>query len=132
MSLLLLFNHPSTTVTWETDAPTWTGSDPGRTWKGPTMIGARRKKTTWNRRYTYDFGDFEELGNDSVTITSATVTATPSGLTFGTPSIGTGSDSAKVQVRISGGTAGVDYLTTCTIVTSGSDTISQDGLMPVT
>jgi hypothetical protein len=77
--------------------------------------------------------DFGNLLASGETLSSVTVTATPSGLTIGTAAVQssaftdefTGATVAAnegAKVRISGGTAGTDYALKCTATTSGSNT----------
>lgn len=73
------------------------------------------KNVADDRIYTFDFAALEELVAGQ-TISSATVTAAPSGLTIGSPSV----VGATVRADISGGTAGVGYILTVTITTNAS------------
>jgi len=77
--------------------------------------------------------DFGNLLASGETLSSVTVTGTPSGLTIGSPSVQasaftdefTGATVAAnegAKVRISGGTAGTDYTLKCMATTSGSNT----------
>jgi hypothetical protein len=79
--------------------------------------------------------DFGNLLASAETLSSVTVTATPSGLTIGSPSVQssaftdefTGAQVAAnegAKVRISGGTAGTDYTLKCTATTSGSNSLT--------
>lgn len=68
-----------------------------------------------SRLYQIDFSNIDEI-LDGQTISSATVTATPSGLTLGSPTI---SGEALVIVAIHGGTAGTLYQLKVTANVSG-------------
>ena len=68
--------------------------------------------------YTLDFT--EELDAIGATISTATWAAT-SGITIDSSSVLSGNK--KAQVVLSGGTAGVEYVVTCTIVTTGSSPV---------
>jgi hypothetical protein len=85
------------------------------------------KRAAWARRYAFDFSAVEEFADGGETISSKTVTASPVGLTVGTSSL-TG---FVVSAMLSGGTAGVTYTVTCTVVTSGGATLSWDGQLRV-
>lgn len=72
--------------------------------------------------YNFDFRDWTLLTSTEKIVGTPTVTATPSGLTIGTPAVN--SDGDIVSVRISGGTAGATYDLTCQgVTTSGYDVI---------
>lgn len=68
--------------------------------------------------YTLDFTD--ELDAISATISTATWAAT-AGITIDSSAVLSGNK--KAQVVLSGGTAGVEYVVTCTIVTTGSSPV---------
>ncbi len=93
------------------------------------------------------FGFAVRIGNNAAgtlsadPISTATVTASPTGLTIGTPTVN--SSTADVQgvehlaeqavgVLLSGGTAGVTYTVTCTVVTDGGATHQLIGDLEVT
>ncbi len=87
----------------------------------------REKRAAWSRAYEFDFGDFEEVIAGAV-LSAPSVTASPSGLTIGSPVV-SGTD---VNVQISGGTAGVAYLVTCTVTLGGGpSTVDQVGTLSV-
>ena len=68
--------------------------------------------------------DFSLLLESGETISAVSnFTATPAGLTIGTPAI----SGTKAQARISGGTDGVLYHVTVTITTSAGNTRSDCG-----
>jgi hypothetical protein len=97
------------------------------------MIAAERvlwKHPDESVLFGLDFGNLLASGE---TLSSVTVTGTPSGLTIGSPSVQalaftdefTGAQVAAnegAKVRISGGTAGTDYALKCTATTSASNT----------
>ena len=70
--------------------------------------------------FTFSFALWPQV-EDGATVASATVTATPTGLTIGTPSV-SGSD---VKVSIGGGTAGVTYTLDCHVTLSDGQTDCQ-------
>ena len=118
--------------TWKARDPgvAWRLDDPGNTWRGrgETDVEYARleKRDDWSRNYNFSFEEFAEV-EASQTLSDPTVTFTPSGLTVGTPAVSGG----VVQVRISGGTAGVRYTGECVVTTSGGDTLSQQGALEV-
>ena len=88
------------------------------------------KASTESILFGFDFGP---LLNTGETLSTITVTGSPSGLTIGTPTVKatswvdylTGETIAAnegAQCRISGGTAGSDYTLTATATTSDSNT----------
>jgi hypothetical protein len=97
------------------------------------MIAAERvlwKHPDESVLFGLDFGNLLASGE---TLSSVTVTGTPSGLTIGSASVQasaftdefTGATVAAnegAKVRISGGTAGTDYVLKCTATTSASNT----------
>jgi hypothetical protein len=85
------------------------------------------RPSTWSRVYEWDFSDFDEL-EAGETISSPAVTADPSGLTIGTPSV----SGSSVFCRLSGGTAGVTYEVTCAVTLSSGGTLDMVGRQPVT
>ncbi len=89
-----------------------------------------------SRVYAFDFGSiFPELFLGGEVLTSpGTVTATPSGLTLGSPEIATKGrlKDTGVNCTISGGTDGVDYLVKCSLaVTSGGNKLTTGGTLQV-
>ena len=76
---------------------------------------------------TYQFDLSADLDTGDTISGTPTVTATPSGLTIGTPIV----DSGKVNVQLSAGSAGVQYTVKCVAATAGSDTIVVRGLLRV-
>lgn len=94
------------------------------------------KQPAENLVYTFDYSQAPQFKDRAETITNpGTVAATPSGLTIGTVAIATrtgASISDLVNVRISGGTAGVNYKVTNTgVITSGSNTLEGEFTLPV-
>ena len=97
------------------------------------MIAAERvlwKHPSESVLFGLDFGPLLAVGE---TLSSVTVTSATAGLTIGSPTVQTsafvdgftGSTVAAnegAKVRISGGTAGTDYVLTVTGTTSGSNT----------
>ena len=97
------------------------------------MIAAERvlaKHSAESVLFGMDFGPLLASGE---TLSGVTISASPAGLTIGSPSVQasafvdefTGSTVAAnegAKVRISGGTAGSDYVLTVTATTSGSNT----------
>ena len=97
------------------------------------MIAAERvleKHSGESVLFGMDFGTLLASGE---TLSGVTISASPAGLTIGSPSVQasafvdefTGSTVAAnegAKVRISGGTAGSDYVLTVTATTSGSNT----------
>lgn len=89
------------------------------------------KQPAESRVYQFDFADYPEIAENSETLTGTpTVTASPSGLTIGAPTI----SGTKVRFRVSAGTIaseGIDqyYLFECAVATSGSNTLEQDGVL---
>lgn len=75
------------------------------------------KQPTENRVYAFDYSLQPEIKDNAETISSTgTVTATPSGLTIGTPTIH--ADGKQVLVRISGGVDQTNYVVTNTDATT--------------
>ena len=97
------------------------------------MIAAERvlwKHPSESVLFGLDFGPLLATGE---TLSSVTVTSATAGLTIGSPSVQTSTfvdeftkatvaANEGAKVRISGGTAGVDYVLTVTGTTSGSNT----------
>ncbi len=71
--------------------------------------------------------DFASILGTSETISTASVSGDPSGLTLGTPSI----SGTKVLFNIIGGTHAVRYRLQVTITTSASATLVGDGVLRV-
>lgn len=85
-----------------------------------------RSKTPDEEKY-YTF-DFSEEMESTETISSASTSVSPAtGLTVGTATC----SGETVQVRVSGGTAGVDYLITVLATTSTSEIIEGVGKLKV-
>jgi hypothetical protein len=84
------------------------------------------KRAAWSRLMVFEFEKFAELVAGQ-TLSAPTVTVTPSGPTIGSPAV----SGSQIQVRVSGGTAGVTYSLLCTATTSGSSTIDQTGILIV-
>lgn len=72
-----------------------------------------------------DFANY--VSGSSITISSPSVTASPAGLTLGSPSV----DGQTVEFTVSGGTDGQNYRIQCTITTSDSETLVGDGILKV-
>lgn len=79
--------------------------------------------------FDFDFRKRRQFrGVPAQTITGTpTVAADGSGLVLGTPVV----SGSVVQIRVSGGTSGTTYKITCTIVTSGGDTLRGFGRLRV-
>ncbi len=95
---------------------------PRRLVKAPTEV----------RDFFEDFQAYEELrsvadGGEAQTISSCSVSATPSGLTIGTAAV----SGTKVVATISSGTADTTYDVRFTAVTSGGKTLSRKILLDV-
>jgi len=75
------------------------------------------KSTTDSYPFTFDYTGWPQLVTDN--IVSATASASPSGLTVGSPTVGTGDDAEKVFVNLSSGTNAVTYRVTVVATTSG-------------
>lgn len=73
--------------------------------------------------------DFSALLGQGETLSSVTaIASTPSGLTLsGSPTV----SGVNAQQRISGGTAGITYKVTFTVLTSAGNTREGDGLVVV-
>lgn len=80
------------------------------------------KATTDSYPFTFDYTGWPQLATDD--IVSATASATPSGLTVGSPTVGTGDDAEKVFVNLSSGTSGTTYRVTVIATTSGGSTLT--------
>ncbi|AYR02930.1 hypothetical protein KNU22_gp36 [Gordonia phage Stultus] len=76
------------------------------------------------RDLTFSFVKF--LGSTGDTITAADFTAEP-GVTLGAESRTLGT----ATVRVSGGTAGVDYRVTCQITTSSGQVVNRSAILQV-
>jgi hypothetical protein len=86
------------------------------------------KGVAQNRAYYFDFSLWPELIGTGAAIVSATVTVTGVGLTVAAPIL---TSAARLQVRVSGGTAGQVYTLTCAATTSAGDTLVQKGSVSV-
>jgi hypothetical protein len=83
----------------------------------PTLV----KVPNEMRRYEFNFGDYPELRDLGQTLgTAPSIAVSPTGPSLGLP-ITMGN---IVLCDISGGTDGIDYLLTVTVLTSGGATIS--------
>ncbi len=80
------------------------------------------KATTDSYPFTFDYTGWPQLDSDD--ITSATVSATPSGLTLSAATVGAGDDAEKVFVTISSGTDGVTYRVTVLATTTGGSVLT--------
>lgn len=95
-----------------------------------SAVAARTKHPSESILYAIDFTAL--LSSGETLSGTPTVTGSPSGLTIGTPAVNTATlvdDEGNtvaigkaVQVRISAGTAGIDYVLTVSCATTGSDT----------
>ena len=92
-----------------------------------TMAERLEKLVAASKRFNFDFS--AELDEGDTLTGAATVTATPNGLTLGTPILGSGN--TKVQVRISGGTDGATYVVHCVVPTTEGDTLAGCGKLKV-
>ena len=84
-------------------------------------------KTVYEVKY-YNFDFVDELETGETITGSPAVSISPTGPTLGTPSI----NGTEVQVKITGGTAGVSYLVTMKIATSAGESIEGSGWLEVT
>jgi hypothetical protein len=73
--------------------------------------------------------DFTNLLDTGETISSPTVTTTPTGLTIS--SVAVDSTSKKVEMVASGGTDGVTYRVDVVVTTNASQTLEGDGILKV-
>lgn len=94
-----------------------------------------QKYTGEFRAFCFDFSNAPEVVAGE-TLSSPTVTVSPSGPTIGSPSVLSSAfdDVASgkgIKVTVSGGTAGTTYTLTCTVTTSGGATLICKGLLPV-
>jgi hypothetical protein len=85
-----------------------------------------QKLAAWARNYRFDFGPASEVVAGE-TLSAPSVTSSPAGLTVGTPAV----SERFVVVLVSGGTAGTDYLLTCTVTLSGGGTLTHVGGLTV-
>lgn len=88
-------------------------------------IETLKKQPSESRLYTMDFSANLTTSETLASVTS--VTADVSGLTIGTPVLG----SRSAQVRISGGTADVVYKVTWIVVTSAGNTLEAEGYLRI-
>ena len=92
----------------------------------PIVYQTLEKRASWSRIYRFSFSDFSEVKRGE-TLSSPSVVVTGSGLTAGTPTV----SGEEVLVRLSSGTASTTYTLTCTVTTSGSNTLSISGYLSV-
>lgn len=86
------------------------------------------KRPNESRAYNIDFVNLLAVGPPAETITTvSSVTGSPAGLTITSPII----SGTKVQVRISGGTNGIEYVITANIITSDGNTLEDCGTLLV-
>ena len=85
------------------------------------------KAPTEIRTYAFDFSEVSEILAGQTLTGTPTVSGSPSGLTFGSPSI----SGSKVNVAISAGSDGTTYEITMTVTTSGSATLVGCGRLKV-
>jgi hypothetical protein len=83
------------------------------------------KQPSESRLYTMDFS--ANLAASETIDSISSVTANISGLTIGTPVVGTRS----AQARISGGTVDVLYKVTFVVVTSAGNTLEAEGYLKI-
>lgn len=83
------------------------------------------KQPAESRLYSIDFANL--LGTGESLSGTPTVTASPTGLTIGTPAI----SGTTVQVRISSGSDGVPYKLECVVATSDGNTLEGDAILIV-
>jgi hypothetical protein len=88
----------------------------------------REKLPAWLRTFRFDFSSFAEVVAGE-TISSPSVTATPSGLTIGSPTIPSGT--SRVEATVTGGAGGQRYNVTCSVTTSGGATLTIEGFLDV-
>ena len=92
------------------------------------MLSDLREKTpSTTRIYAFGFAEVSEILSGQTLTGTPSISGSPSGLTFGSPSI-SGSD---VLVAISGGTDDVTYDITGTVTTSGGATLPICGRLKV-
>lgn len=84
-----------------------------------------KKQPSESRVYTMDFN--ANLATSETIATVVSVTADVSGLTIGSPVVGTRS----AQVRISGGTVDVLYKVTWVVTTSAGNTLEAEGYLRI-
>lgn len=88
-------------------------------------IGSLIKQPGESRLYSMEFAANLAAGETIATVDS--VTASPSGLTIGSPV----ANGTKADVRISGGTAPTTYKVTFTVTTSASNILEAEGVLVV-
>ena len=88
-------------------------------------MASKLKDPGESRIFTFDWAD--HLGT-TVTISSQTTTA-ETGLTVTSSAIGSGNQ--VVNVKLTGGTTGEDYVVTNTIVTSTAETLVAKGTVAI-
>lgn len=88
------------------------------------IVPRRTKATTDSFPFYFDYTGWPQLEDDD--LDTATVTATPSGLTLGAPtvSVDTVTGTERVYVNISSGTSGVTYRVTCLAETVGGSILT--------
>jgi hypothetical protein len=91
------------------------------------MPGMLTKKAGEVETFAFEFKQRAELVAGDTLTGTPTVSATPSGLTLGSPFL----SGSQVRVTISGGTSGTQYLVTCTVVTAGGSTLQSVGPLNV-
>lgn len=80
------------------------------------------------RKYTWDFSLFPEVVAGDTLTGTPTITASPAGLTIGSPSI----SGPRVTALITVGAATASYLTVCAAATAGGSTLECLGRLEVT
>lgn len=80
-----------------------------------------------SRTYAFDYSRCAEVLSGQTLTGTPTVTASPSGLTIGSPSIA----GSQVAVQISSGTLGQTYLLSCLTTTSGGSTVGVQGNLSI-
>lgn len=73
----------------------------------------------------FDFGD--ELAPTEAVARCSEIIASPTSVTLGPPQV----SGDSVQVRVSGGTATINYVLTCTVVTSAGNIFEGQGVLIV-
>jgi len=76
---------------------------------------------------TFNFNWSAWINGSDPVLTVNSVSASPSGLTIGTPSL----NSNIVSVILSGGTAGINYTVSCQVTTVGGTVAKRSGILPV-
>lgn len=100
----------------------------------PDSADLQYKLAATNPLAVFDFGNWDELEAEGTTLvvgtgpTTPLVTASPGGLTVGSPAL---LGAYRVQVALSGGTPGTTYTVTCTAKTADGITLQGRGQLKV-